>query len=139
MSVQSDDAMLISRSATNLMRPPTDRAHRSCGPQRRRTRRRPPTLFNALNPPSIITHQGAVEDWTIENQAMENHEFHMHPIHFLVLEQNNEAAIAVDQGQFLDMLQVPFWSRTGPFPCVKVRMDFRGMDVGDFVLSHSRT
>ena len=92
-----------------------------------------PTLFDPLNPPAIITHQGAVEDWTIENQAMENHEFHMHQIHFLVLAQNNEAPIPVDQGQYLDMIQVPFWSGTGPYPSVKVRMDFRGMDVGDFV------
>jgi FtsP/CotA-like multicopper oxidase with cupredoxin domain len=73
-------------------------------------------LFKPLNPPAIITHQGAVEDWTIENQAGENHEFHMHQIHFLVLEQNNQAPIALDQGQFLDMIQVPFWSGTGPFP-----------------------
>jgi FtsP/CotA-like multicopper oxidase with cupredoxin domain len=64
---------------------------------------------------------------------MENHEFHMHQIHFLVLAQNNEAPIPVDQGQYLDMLQVPFWSGTGPYPSVTVRMDFRGMDVGDFV------
>jgi FtsP/CotA-like multicopper oxidase with cupredoxin domain len=92
-----------------------------------------PTLFKPLNPPAIITHQGAVEDCTIENQAGENHEFHMHQIHFLVLEQNNQAPIALDQGQFLDMIQVPFWSGTGPFPSVKVRMDFRRMDVGDFV------
>ncbi|PNE09551.1 MAG: hypothetical protein CR217_19515 [Beijerinckiaceae bacterium] len=26
-----------------------------------------------------------MEDWTIQNQADENHEFHMHQIHFLLL------------------------------------------------------
>jgi hypothetical protein len=36
----------------------------------------------------------------------------MGQIHFLVLEQNNEAPIAVDPRQFLDMTQVPFWSGT---------------------------
>jgi FtsP/CotA-like multicopper oxidase with cupredoxin domain len=92
-----------------------------------------PTLFDPLNPPAIITHQGAVEDWSIQNQAMENHEFHMHQMPFLVLAQSNEEPIPVDQGQYLDMIQVPFWSGTGPYPSVKVRMDFRGLDVGHFV------
>jgi FtsP/CotA-like multicopper oxidase with cupredoxin domain len=31
------------------------------------------------------------------------------------------------------MIQVPFWSGTGPYPSVTVRMDFRGPDIGDFV------
>jgi FtsP/CotA-like multicopper oxidase with cupredoxin domain len=89
-----------------------------------------PVLFDPSNPPAIVTKQGAVEDWTIENRALENHEFHMHQIHFLVLEQNGRS---VDQGQYLDTVQVPYWSGTGPYPSVKVRMDFRGPVVGDFV------
>ena len=47
-----------------------------------------PTLFSPDNPPAIVTTQGSVEDWTIENRSMENHEFHIHQIHFLLLEQN---------------------------------------------------
>ena len=31
------------------------------------------------------------------------------------------------------MIQVPYWSGSGPYPSVKVRMDFRGAIVGDFV------
>ena len=89
-----------------------------------------PVLFDPSNPPAIITTQGAVEDWTIENRALEIHEFHMHQIHFLVLEQNGRS---VDSGQYLDTVQVPYWSGTGPYPSVKVRMDFRGPVVGDFV------
>ena len=89
-----------------------------------------PVLFDPSNPPAIITTQGAVEDWTIENRALENHEFHMHQIHFLVLEQNGKS---VDTGQYLDTVQVPYWSGTGPYPSVKVRMDFRGPVIGDFV------
>ena len=89
-----------------------------------------PTLFSPDNPPAIVTTQGAVEDWTIENRSMENHEFHIHQIHFMLLEQNG---VAVNNGQFLDMIQVPYWSGTGPYPSVKVRMDFRGPLVGDFV------
>jgi FtsP/CotA-like multicopper oxidase with cupredoxin domain len=89
-----------------------------------------PTLFAPTNPPAIVTTQGSVEDWTIENRTFENHEFHMHQIHFLQLEQNG---VPVANGQYLDMIQVPYWTGTGPFPSVKVRMDFRGPDIGDFV------
>ena len=88
------------------------------------------TLFSPDNPPAIITTHESVEDWTIENRAMETHAFHIHQIHFLLLEQNG---IPVNDGQFLDMIQVPYWSGTGPYPSVKVRMDFRGPLVGDFV------
>jgi FtsP/CotA-like multicopper oxidase with cupredoxin domain len=99
-----------------------------------------PELFDPNNPPAIVTTQGAVEDWTIENQAMENHEFHIHQIHFLVLSQNNFAINGTQpnpsiQGQMLDMIQVPFWdgNPSHPYPSVTVRMDFRGADIGDFV------
>jgi FtsP/CotA-like multicopper oxidase with cupredoxin domain len=89
-----------------------------------------PTLFSAGNPPAIVTTQGTTEDWTIENRALENHEFHIHQIHFMLLEQNG---VPVSNGPYLDMIQIPYWSGTGPYPSVKVRMDFRGPLVGDFV------
>ncbi len=91
-----------------------------------------PVLFDANNPPAIVTTQGSTEDWTIENRSLENHEFHFHQIHFLLLEQNG-APVHPQDRQFLDMIQVPFWSGTGLYPSVKVRMDFRGPDIGDFV------
>jgi FtsP/CotA-like multicopper oxidase with cupredoxin domain len=87
-------------------------------------------LFNPNNPPAIITQQGAVEDWTIANHTMETHMFHMHQIHFLVLAING---VAVPDGQYLDTIQVPYWTGTGPYPSVTLRMDFRGATVGDFV------
>ncbi|HEU4415366.1 MAG TPA: multicopper oxidase domain-containing protein [Candidatus Angelobacter sp.] len=99
-----------------------------------------PTLFDPSNPPAIITTQGQVEDWTIENRATENHEFHFHQIHFLVLSQNNFAVNGSQpqadmQGQFADMIQIPYWDGNPkhPYPSVTVRMDFRGPDIGDFV------
>ena len=99
-----------------------------------------PQVFDPNNPPAIVTTQGSVEDWTIQNRARENHEFHMHQIHFLVLSQNNfkingSAPVAEDNGQFMDMIQVPFWDgiAADPYPSVTLRMDFRGPDVGDFV------
>jgi FtsP/CotA-like multicopper oxidase with cupredoxin domain len=91
-----------------------------------------PVLFDPNNPPAIITTQGAVEDWTIQNRSQENHEFHIHQLHFLLLERNG-VPVLPEQSQYLDMVDIPYWSGTGPYPSVKVRMDFRGMDIGDFV------
>jgi FtsP/CotA-like multicopper oxidase with cupredoxin domain len=91
-----------------------------------------PVLFDPNNPPAIITTQGAVEDWTIQNRSQENHDFHMHQNHFLLLERNG-VPVPPEQSQYLDMIDIPYWSGTGPYPSVKVRMDFRGKDIGDFV------
>jgi FtsP/CotA-like multicopper oxidase with cupredoxin domain len=91
-----------------------------------------PVLFDPNNPPAIVTTQGAVEDWIIQNRTAEHHEFHMHQIHFL-LEETNGVPVLPEQQQFIDMIQVPYWSGSGPYPSVKVRMDFRGPDIGDFV------
>jgi hypothetical protein len=71
---------------------------------------------------------------------LENHEFHIHQIHFLVESQDNfqingtQPDASID-GQVLDTIQVPFWDGNPdhPYPSVTVRMDFRGADVGDFV------
>ncbi len=99
-----------------------------------------PTLFSPDNPPAIVTTQGSVEDWTVENRSQEVHAFHIHQIHFLVLSQNNFAVNgsqpdATIQGQYMDMIQIPYWDGNPrhPYPSVRVRMDFRGKDIGDFV------
>jgi FtsP/CotA-like multicopper oxidase with cupredoxin domain len=92
--------------------------------------RQTPVLSNPDNPPAIVTTQGSVEDWVIENRSLENHEFHIHQLHFLLREQNG---VPVSNGQFLDMIQVLYWSGSGPYPSVEVRMDFRGPLIGDFV------
>jgi FtsP/CotA-like multicopper oxidase with cupredoxin domain len=76
-----------------------------------------PTLFDPNNPPAITTRQGSVEDWTIQNQAGENHEFHMHQIHFLLLGVNG-VPVPPEQQQLYDTYQVPFWNGTGPFPSI---------------------
>jgi FtsP/CotA-like multicopper oxidase with cupredoxin domain len=99
-----------------------------------------PTLFDPSNPPAIVSTQGSVEEWTIENRASENHEFHLHQVHFLVESQDNfqingSKPQADMNGQFADMVQVPYWDGNPkhPYPSVKVRVDFRGPDIGDFV------
>jgi FtsP/CotA-like multicopper oxidase with cupredoxin domain len=98
------------------------------------------TLYNPANPAAIVTTQGSVEDWTIENRTLENHEFHLHQTHFLVLSQDNfEVNGTVPnhtiEGQYLDVVQVPYWdgNPNHPYPKVTVRVDFRGPDIGDFV------
>ena len=91
-----------------------------------------PVLFDPNNPPAITTTQGAVEDWIIQNRAPEVHEFHMHQIHFLLLAING-VPVPPEQRQFYDTFQVPYWDQIGKYPSIKVRMDFRGPVVGDFV------
>ena len=91
-----------------------------------------PVVFSPSNPPAITTYQGAVEDWTIQNRSTENHEFHIHQIHFKLLLRNGRPVPPAER-QMLDTVQVPYWSGTGPFPSVTLRMDFRGAVVGDFV------
>jgi FtsP/CotA-like multicopper oxidase with cupredoxin domain len=92
-----------------------------------------PLLYDPTNPPAITTNQGAVEDWTIQNQSTEVHEFHMHQIHFL-LEDVDGKPVPTDQQQFYDTYQVGYWNgKSKKWPSIKVRMDFRGPVVGDFV------
>jgi len=90
-------------------------------------------LFNPNNPPDIITNKGAVEDWVIENRSSEVHEFHIHQIHFLLLGINGNR-VPKEQQQWYDTFQVPYWDGiSDTYPSIKVRMDFRGAVVGDFV------
>jgi FtsP/CotA-like multicopper oxidase with cupredoxin domain len=115
------------------------------------------TKFDNNNPPAIITTQGTVEKWIVQNRARENHELHQHQIHFKLLSQDNfevngtEQAPAIN-GQFLDMVEIPYCGGPAPasgvtppacvdssgnpvipYPQVEALMDFRGPDIGDFV------
>jgi FtsP/CotA-like multicopper oxidase with cupredoxin domain len=72
----------------------------------------------------ITVREGTTEDWIIENRSQEAHAFHIHQIHFLVLESPDASEI----GMMRDTISVPSWngdSKT-PYPSVKLRMDFRG-------------
>lgn len=91
-----------------------------------------PTLFAANNPPAIVVHQGAVEDWIIENRSQETHVFHLHQLHFTLLEHNGKY-VQKNERQELDTVNVGFWNNNGPYPSIKVRIDFRGADIGKFV------
>ncbi len=81
-----------------------------------------PKVFDPNEKPLITTHVGAVEDWTIENRALETHAFHIHQIHFKVLEVDGKP---VKDQDLRDTIEIPFWTGSGPFPSVKLRMDFR--------------
>jgi FtsP/CotA-like multicopper oxidase with cupredoxin domain len=90
-------------------------------------------VFDPNNPPAITTNRGAVEDWTIENRTTEDHEFHMHQIHFLVTAIDGKP-IPKDQRQFYDTFPVKYWDGESPtYPSITARMDFRGAVTGDFV------
>ncbi|HVV64030.1 MAG TPA: multicopper oxidase domain-containing protein [Rhizomicrobium sp.] len=91
-----------------------------------------PRLFDPNEPPAIVTRKGTVEDWIIQNHSPEVHEFHIHQIHFMLLAVNG-VPVPPEQRQFYDTYQVGYWDETGPYPSIKVRMDFRGAVVGDFV------
>jgi len=81
-----------------------------------------PERYSMDSPPNIVLHQGAVEDWTIENRSEEDHDFHIHQLHFQVLAIDGKP---VQQTQMRDTINVPHWSGNGPYPSVKLRMDFR--------------
>ena len=90
-------------------------------------------VFDANEKPVITTKVGAVEDWTIENRALETHAFHIHQIHFKVLEVDGKP---VGQPQMRDTIEIPYWEGTGPYHSVKVRMDFRDPTIAGTFLFH---
>ena len=90
-----------------------------------------PRVFKGDEKPVITTHVGQVEDWTIENRALETHAFHMHQIHFLVMEVDGKP---VKDQDLRDTYEIPFWEGKGPYHSIKVRMDFRDPEIaGTFV------
>jgi FtsP/CotA-like multicopper oxidase with cupredoxin domain len=82
--------------------------------------------------PNIIVSNGDVEDWTIENRTQELHAFHIHQLHFLLLQSNG---VPADEPFLRDTVNVQYWDGKSPtYPSVKLRMDFRNPRiVGTFV------
>ncbi len=77
--------------------------------------------------PDIVVHQGDVEDWTIENRSQESHAFHIHQLHFLLLERDAELA---SESYLLDTVDLPYWDgHSTQYPSVKLRMDFRDPNI----------
>jgi FtsP/CotA-like multicopper oxidase with cupredoxin domain len=89
--------------------------------------------YDPNEPPAIITHRGAVEDWTIQNRTQEVHEFHIHQIHFQVIAIDGKP-VPPKKRQWYDTFQVGYWDGLSKkYPSITVRMDFRGAVEGEFV------
>lgn len=82
--------------------------------------------------PNIIAKQGTVEDWIIENRSSELHAFHIHQLHFLLLDYLGRP---VNEPFLRDTVNVPYYNgRTLTYPSVRLRIDFRDPNtVGTFV------
>jgi FtsP/CotA-like multicopper oxidase with cupredoxin domain len=82
--------------------------------------------------PNIIAKQGTVEDWIIENRSSELHAFHIHQLHFMLLDYRGTP---VNEPFLRDTVNVPFYDgKTLAYPSVRLRMDFRDPNtVGDFI------
>ncbi len=92
-----------------------------------------PTLFNPQSGiPDIIVKQGTVEDWIIENRSNELHAFHIHQLHFLLLDY---LGTPVNEPFLRDTVNVPYYKdRMLAYPSIRLRMDFRDPStVGTFV------
>jgi FtsP/CotA-like multicopper oxidase with cupredoxin domain len=83
-----------------------------------------PALFDPASAvPNIVVHQGDVEDWILENRSQELHDFHIHQVHFVMLEW---FGIPINEPFLRDTIPVPFWDgKTTQYPTVRLRMDFR--------------
>jgi FtsP/CotA-like multicopper oxidase with cupredoxin domain len=82
--------------------------------------------------PNIVAKQGTVEDWIIENRSNELHAFHIHQLHFLLLDYLGKS---VNEPFLRDTVNVPYYNgRALEYPSVRLRMDFRDPNaVGTFV------
>jgi FtsP/CotA-like multicopper oxidase with cupredoxin domain len=92
-----------------------------------------PKMFDMSSDiPNIVAQQGTVEDWIIENRSSELHAFHIHQLHFLLLEY---MGTQVKEDILRDTVNVPYYnSRSLAYPSIRLRMDFRDPNtVGMFV------
>jgi FtsP/CotA-like multicopper oxidase with cupredoxin domain len=94
-----------------------------------------PKVFDmSFTTPDLTAVQGTVEDWTIENRAQESHAFHIHQLHFQLLERDGKP---VKESVLRDTIDLPFWDgKPGAYPSVKIRMDFRNQSIVGTFLYH---
>jgi FtsP/CotA-like multicopper oxidase with cupredoxin domain len=92
-----------------------------------------PKMFDMSSDiPNIVAQQGTVEDWIIENRSRELHAFHIHQLHFLLLDYMGKQ---INEDFLRDTVNVPYYDgRSLVYPRIRVRMDFRDPNtVGTFV------
>jgi FtsP/CotA-like multicopper oxidase with cupredoxin domain len=84
--------------------------------------------------PNIVAKQGTVEDWIIENRSNELHAFHIHQLHFMLLDYRGRP---VNEPFLRDTVNVPYYNgRALEYPSVKLRMDFRDPNTVGIFLYH---
>jgi FtsP/CotA-like multicopper oxidase with cupredoxin domain len=86
----------------------------------------------AATAPDIVARQGDVEDWIIENRSNELHAFHIHQLHFMLVDWSG---MPVNERFLRDTVNVPYFrAQMLQYPSVRLRMDFRDPNtVGTFV------
>jgi FtsP/CotA-like multicopper oxidase with cupredoxin domain len=92
-----------------------------------------PKMFDMSSDiPNIVAEQGTVEDWIIENRSRELHAFHIHQMHFLLLDYMGRQ---LNEDFLRDTVNVPYYDgHSLSYPVVRLRMDFRNPNtVGTFV------
>lgn len=92
-----------------------------------------PAAFDAGSGiPNIVARQGTVEDWIIENRTKELHAFHIHQVHFMLMDY---VGVPVNEPFLRDTINVPYLKdRALEYPSVRVRMDFRDPNaVGTYI------
>jgi FtsP/CotA-like multicopper oxidase with cupredoxin domain len=75
--------------------------------------RRPGAVFKPYemgDPPAITVRAGTAEEWIVENWTNELHAFHIHQLHFRLLEVDGEK---VADPPLLDVVNVPYATATG--------------------------
>jgi FtsP/CotA-like multicopper oxidase with cupredoxin domain len=88
------------------------------------------------DPPAITVEAGTTEEWVIENWTNELHAFHIHQVHFRLLEIDGRP---VPHPPLLDVVNVPYatatgyHSKEGPVRAgrVRIKLQFPGTLAGD--------
>jgi FtsP/CotA-like multicopper oxidase with cupredoxin domain len=75
----------------------------------------------------MVAQQGTVEDWVIENRTSELHAFHIHQLHFLLLDYLGQPV----NGNFLrDTVNVSYTKGSMlAYPSIRIRVDFRDPNI----------
>src|SRR5207302_4008433 len=69
----------------------------------------------------------------LENRSREEHVFHIHQIHFQVLEVDGKPS---NDSALRDTIDLPYWKGEGPYPSLKLRMDFRDPNSTGILMYH---
>ena len=88
--------------------------------------------FHGMTIPAVC-HQDEVIRTAVPagNRTPEDHVFHIHQIHFRLLAIDGKP---VSDPTMRDTIDVPYWNFVGPYPSVKLRMDFSDPNaVGTFL------